>query len=74
MIDEVLLNAIKARTTVIEDNIIDQLVKKFGFDSEQDFNSLTSTIDLSTPQKIQAFKKWQNEDCTKSGLLKIKDL
>lgn len=42
-----------------------------GFESLQEFYRLVSTVKISTSEKLAAFKKWQTEDGTKAGLLKL---
>ena len=51
--------------------LLKDLVKKYGFESEREFHKLVSSVDLSSSQKIAAFKNWQNEDGTKEGILKL---
>lgn len=53
---------------------MEELVKECGFESLKEFNNLISNIDLSTAEKIKNFKDWQNNDGTKEGLLKLKDM
>jgi hypothetical protein len=48
-----------------------EIVKQYGFESEEDFHSMVSKVDLSTNEKIAAFKKWQYHDGTKMGLYKL---
>lgn len=55
----------------IEMATLDELVRKAGFESEKEFHGLIASFDLSTPKKYSAFKKWQEEDGTKEGLLKL---
>ena len=50
---------------------MDELFKQVGFESEIEFHRLVAAADLSTPEKVQAFKAWQNNDGTKAGLLKL---
>jgi hypothetical protein len=50
---------------------MEDFVKQMGFASSQEFNSLIASADLSSIEKIVAFKKWQNEDGSKTGLLKL---
>ncbi len=49
----------------------DELARKSGFESEKDFHATVASVDISTFQKYSAFKKWQDEDGTKEGLLKL---
>lgn len=53
---------------------IDEMAKKLGFEGEKELNHLVSAVDLSTPDKIRDFKKWQFEDGTKEGLLTLPSL
>jgi len=50
---------------------LEDLVKKNGFESEREFHKLVSSVNLSSPQKMAAFKKWKEEDGTKEGILKL---
>jgi len=51
---------------------MEEFVKQHGFDSLKEFNKLVANLDLSSMDKIVAFKEWQNNDGTKKGLLKLK--
>lgn len=51
--------------------MMEEFVKKMGFNSLEEFNKLVSSADLSTPEKIQAFTTWKLNDGTKSGLIKL---
>lgn len=48
---------------------LDNVVKACGFNGIADFNACVSNVDLSSPVKVAAFKRWQEEDGTKLGLL-----
>lgn len=50
---------------------IDQIAKDYGFESKKEFIDLTASADLSTAEAIAAFKHWQYNDGTKTGLLKL---
>jgi hypothetical protein len=50
---------------------MEEIIKQYGFESMEEFNRLVSNVDLSTPDKLNAFKTWQNEDGSKDGLLKL---
>ncbi len=50
---------------------MEELVKAMGFESLQEFNKLVASVDLSTPEKLKAFKEWQDNDGSKTGLLKL---
>jgi hypothetical protein len=61
-----------ALTIVKERDIsLEEIVKENGFESEKEFNKLVASVDISTYEKVVRFKKWQHEDATKEGLLKI---
>lgn len=45
-----------------------------GFSSSKEFNKLISNVDLSSVEKIKQFKKWQGNDGTKKGLLKLQEI
>jgi hypothetical protein len=51
--------------------IMEGIVKKFGFESLKEFHNLIANVDLTSPEKIAKFKKWQGTDGTKTGLLKL---
>lgn len=42
-----------------------------GFESEKEFIALVYGADLSTPEKIAAFKVWQKLDGSREGLLRL---
>lgn len=44
-------------------------VKELGFESLEEFFKLISSIDLT--KHLLSFKRWQQEDGTKEGLLKL---
>lgn len=50
---------------------LEQLIKENGFESEKELHELVSSVDLSTPENLISFKKWQEEDGTKKGLLNL---
>lgn len=52
--------------------MMEEIVRKMGFESEKEFHSLVASVDLSTPENMKAFKDWQNNDGTKEGILKLK--
>jgi len=49
------------------------IVKQYGFESLEEFSQLISSLNLTTMEKLIAFRKWQENDGTKAGLLKLKD-
>src|ERR1044071_7653107 len=59
------------QATLRRRNSMEELVKSLGFESEEEFHHLVSSADLSSPEKIAAFKRWQTEDGSKEGLLKL---
>lgn len=50
---------------------MDKIVKQMGFENLIEFNRLVSGVDISTPEKLENFKRWQVEDGTKVGLLRL---
>ena len=50
---------------------MEDFVKKHGFNSLKEFHKLVSNVDISDANKLKAFKKWQYEDGSKKGLLKL---
>ena len=60
------------RMTYIPKEInMEELIKKMGFESVGEFHRLVATTDISSPEKLEAFKRWQEGDGTKDGLLKL---
>jgi len=53
---------------------MEELVKQLGFTDLKEFNRLVVNVDLSTSEKVAAFKKWQMEDGSKEGLLELPQL
>jgi hypothetical protein len=49
----------------------DETAQSFGFADIAEFNRMIAAVDLSTPEKRAAFKSWQDEDGTKTGLVKL---
>lgn len=49
----------------------DETAQVLGFDDAAEFFKLTANADMSTLEKIAAFKQWQSEDGTKKGLLDL---
>ena len=43
----------------------------YGFADEAEFHHLVANADISSPEKLAAFKLWQYEDGSKEGLLKL---
>jgi hypothetical protein len=52
--------------------VLEEFVKLLGFDSLSQYNRLVFTTDVSTPEKLAAFEKWQDEDGTRAGLLRLR--
>lgn len=50
---------------------MEEIIKEYGFESQAEFSELINNVDLSSPEKVEAFRKWQIEDGTKENLLKI---
>ena len=50
---------------------MEEMVKEYGFDSVQEYHHLVANVDVSTSEKLAAFKTWQIHDGTKEGLLKL---
>lgn len=55
----------------IEMTTFGKLARNAGFESEKEFHSLVASFDISTPERRAIFKKWQEENGTKEGLLKL---
>lgn len=47
------------------------MFEELGFANEQELHTMVAHVDLSSAEKIAAFKRWQYEDGTKDGLLKL---
>jgi len=47
------------------------VVEKYGFKSLKEFHRLVADLDLSSPDKIQKFTNWREQDGTKESLLKL---
>lgn len=46
-------------------------ITELGFADEAELHRLVAAADLGTPTALLAFKRWQRDDGTKAGLLKI---
>lgn len=57
---------------LFKQKVMEEFVKLLGFDSVTQYNKLVFTTDVSTPEKLAAFEKWQGEDGTKEGLLRLR--
>jgi AraC-like DNA-binding protein len=53
---------------------MEEIVKEYGFESLEEFHHMIANIDLTSPEKISAFKNWQGTDGTKTGLLKLQSV
>lgn len=53
--------------------MLEKLVRSQGFESEKEFHHLVASTDTSTPEKYAAFKRWQHDDGSKAGLLKLRE-
>lgn len=51
----------------------EEFVREHGFEDLKEFFKLVSSVDLTTTPKVVAFKKWQNDDCTKEGLYTLQN-
>ncbi len=50
---------------------MEEIIKTMGFQNMAEFNRLVASADLSTPQRLLDFKKWQTDDGSKDGLMKL---
>lgn len=50
---------------------IEEAVLENGFTSPDEFFSMVAKVDLTSAEKLQQFKTWQNNDGTKAGLEKL---
>ncbi len=46
-------------------------VGEHGFETVEELRQLIANADISTPEKLAAFERWQDEDGSKEGLLKL---
>jgi hypothetical protein len=58
--------------SIFRQKTLEEFVKLLGFDSLNQYNKLVFTTDVSTPEKLAALEKWQEEDGTKEGLLRLR--
>jgi hypothetical protein len=58
--------------SIFRQKTLEEFVKLLGFDSLNQYNKLVFTTDVSTPEKLAALEKWQQEDGTKEGLLRLR--
>ena len=52
-------------------NFNDIIAIEMGFNNSSDFNDHVLNVDISTDEKLKAFKTWQIKDGTKEGILKL---
>lgn len=45
------------------------LLTQLGFESAAEFHRMVADVDLSSTERIAAFKHWQEHDGTKQGLM-----
>lgn len=50
---------------------LEQFVLQMGFESLVEFNRLVASVDLQRREHVEAFKRWQDEDGTKAGLVAL---
>jgi len=50
---------------VLDDSSLD------GFENRHEMRALIASADISTAEKLAAFKRWENEDGSKAGLLNL---
>lgn len=50
---------------------LDEIARFNGFENEQEFHRLVAAVDISTPEKLARFTRWQEEDGTKEGLVRL---
>ena len=50
---------------------LEERVKQLGFEDLAEFNHLVASVDLSLPDRMAFFRKWQDEDATKEGILRL---
>lgn len=51
--------------------LMDQFARSNGFKNSAEMFALVSSVDLKTPEKMDAFLKWKNSDGTKLGLIPL---
>lgn len=50
---------------------MDEVAQERGFENFQELSEFISNIDISTPQKQEAFDTWRTKDGSKEGVLKL---
>ena len=48
---------------------VDDFARALGFKNYQELGELVDKVDISTPEKQNAFNDWRDNDGTKEGLL-----
>jgi hypothetical protein len=52
----------------------DEIARQFGFSNAAEFHYMVANADISTPERLAAFKRWQEDDGSKDGLARLKTL
>lgn len=61
----------RAKGELPEPGSLEETVLRLGFEDVQEFHRLVASADISTHEKFRAFKKWQDLDGSKRGLLAL---
>jgi len=51
--------------------MMEELVKALGFEDLKEFNCMVACVDLSSAQNLAAFRYWQEQDGSKTGLIQL---
>jgi hypothetical protein len=57
----------------MESEEINTVAKQLGFADYKEMFALIRSVNMTTPERAHDFKKWQANDGTKAGLLKLKE-
>lgn len=49
----------------------EQAIKELGFESAAEFHRMVADVDLAGAERLAAFKRWQEHDGTKQGLMRL---
>jgi hypothetical protein len=49
----------------------DDVAQALGFVNAAEFHRIVAAVDLSKPSLMAAFKRWQDDDGTKNGLVQL---
>ncbi len=49
----------------------DTIAQALGFQNVAEFNRMVAAVDLSTPERLAAFRRWQDNDGSKDGLQQL---